>query len=205
MRALILVTLMLLALPAYAQDPRYQVEVLPDQEHGETVASLHADIPLAVERALPVLWQQLLKPEEVADLPGNIQGIRFLQRAIPTATGVTVVFDERRVSKFLDDQAALRAAQEPQPTTVATEQPVEHHGLNLDLTVDRPTTLAEQVLLEGDLASDERVASLIPFQLNGNTCKYHLKLKSADDSWIPLWFARRGLTVMPLPEGWIAH
>jgi len=207
MRILLMtVATMLFASPSYAQDARYQVDVLPDQQNGESVASLHADIPLAVEHALPILWQQILTPEEAAAMPQNVRGIRFLQRAIPTPSGVTVIFDEGRVSKFLENQAALKAASEPQPeASEAQAAPVVHNGLSLELTVDRTATLAEQVLLEGDLSSDARVDVLVPVQLNEHVCKYHLLLKVADDSWIPLWFARHGLAVTPLPEGWIAH
>jgi len=189
-----------------AQDEKYVVDVLPDAEQGESVASLHSNIPQAVDRALTTLWERLLPVESIPLLPQNIQGIRFLQRAVPTAEGVRVVFDEQRVSKFLSEQQVLgpeTGSVEPTPTDEPTA--ITHTGLDLDLSVERQASLAEQILFESDLRGDKRVAALTPYWLNENTRKYHLRLKVADDSWVPLWFARRGMAVTPLPEGWLAH
>jgi len=207
-RTLICMTALLWSVTALAQDEKYIVDVLPDTEQGETVISLHSNIPQAVDRALPRLWERLLPAESIPLLPQNIQGIRFLQRAVPTADGVRVVFDEQRVGKFLSE---LQLQQEQGTESASVEAPqtepaaITHTGLDLDLSVEHQATLAEQILFESDLRSDSRGASLTPYLLNENTRKYHLRLKVADDSWVPLWFARRGMAVTPLPEGWLAH
>ncbi|HXH72615.1 MAG TPA: hypothetical protein VNI58_07375 [Mariprofundaceae bacterium] len=205
-RWLIFVTALLLSAQAFAQDVRYEVDVLPDTGKGETVATLHANISLAVEHALPLLWGRLLTAEEISNLPQDVRGIQFLQRVIPTSTGVKVIFDEGRVSKFLDDQKVLQTTTAAEsPVGGGAGEPITHTGLDLDLTINRTATLPEQVLLESDLRSDPRVASLTPYWLNANMCKYRLRLKIADDSWVPLWFAQHGLQVTPLPEGWEVH
>ena len=139
-----LIWILLSTANVYAQDVRYQVDVLPDSTKGETVSSLHANIQQAVDQALPLLWQQLLPPEEVDAMPQDIHGVRFLQRAIPTASGVTVIFDEKRINKFLSDlKTAQTESTSEQPNGVAqTPNAPVHTGLMLSLTIIAGPALA---------------------------------------------------------------
>ncbi|PIW44100.1 MAG: hypothetical protein COW18_13920 [Zetaproteobacteria bacterium CG12_big_fil_rev_8_21_14_0_65_54_13] len=94
--------LLLLAQPALAaSDARMQVLVAPDAERGITLDTLRSNIAQAADMALPRLWARIVPQQAQRDIPGNIKGIRFLQRATPGDDGVTIVFQSRRVFAWL--------------------------------------------------------------------------------------------------------
>jgi len=83
-------------------DHRMTVEIQanPD-EKGQSLNELHTNIRYAADLALPHLWDRIIPQHARSMVPENTSAIRFLQRAQPTATGVSVSFDPRRVLDFL--------------------------------------------------------------------------------------------------------
>lgn len=209
-RALLLVWVVLaMLMPAwvFAADSRYEVEVQPDMRHGETVASLHANIAAAIDRALPRLWRQLLSPGAAGTIPGDVRGIQFLQQADPTNDGVRIVFDQQRVLQFLKSRGLNQAYAEAlgQAPAVSSSPGAGLHGQTLILTIDRPATLSQQVLFEHDLRSQPEVAGLYPALLNRNERRYRIMLSSLNDAWLPVWLERHGYHAVSAMDGWSAR
>ncbi len=82
---------------------------------------------------------------------------------------------------------------------------VTHSPLTLILRVQRQASLPDQVLLEDELQQDPRILNLSLRQVNQQGQQYRLQLKGSDDQWLAAWFARRGMTLTPTIEGWVAH
>ncbi len=77
--------------------------------------------------------------------------------------------------------------------------------VELHLTIQRETSLADQVLFEQDLRQDSRILELSLRQVNRDGQQYRLQLKGSDDQWLTQWFALRGMTLIPTIEGWVAQ
>jgi len=74
------------------------------------------------------------------------------------------------------------------------------------ISIRHQASLPEQVLFEDDLRRDPRVASLLPSQFNRNLQQYRLQLKEPrNDQWLKQWFTQHGLTLTPMPNGWLAQ
>jgi hypothetical protein len=83
-------------------DHRMQVEIQANpEEQGQGLNELHTNIRYAAELALSHLWDRIIPRHARSMVPANTRAIRFMQRAQPTATGVSISFDPRRVLDFL--------------------------------------------------------------------------------------------------------
>lgn len=74
--------------------------------------------------------------------------------------------------------------------------------LEVILHIHRQAGLAAQTTLESMLAHDSHVTAITPVYLSTSVQRYRLTLNAMDDSWIPDWFARLGMTAAPTAEGW---
>jgi len=110
MRFLFATTLMILigvsltpsARSASVVDHRMQVEIQANpEEQGQSLNELHTNIRYAAELALSHLWDRIIPRHARSMVPANTRAIRFMQRAQPTATGISISFDPRRVLDFL--------------------------------------------------------------------------------------------------------
>jgi len=84
-------------------------------------------------------------------------------------------------------------------------QPITKPEVELLLTIQRETSLADQVLFEQDLRQDPHILELSLRQVNRDGQQYRLQLKGSDDQWLTQWFARRGMTLIPTIEGWVVQ
>ncbi|TLS68688.1 hypothetical protein FEF65_03040 [Mariprofundus erugo] len=73
------------------------------------------------------------------------------------------------------------------------------------LKVQRQASLPEQILFEDELRHDRRILDLSLRQVNQDGQQYRLHLKGADDQWLGEWFRRRGMSLTPTIEGWVAQ
>jgi len=219
LRIILTIILLLAGFTAHADsDPRMVFEVLPDENRGITVQDLHRDVRAAADMALPRLWHRIVPGHAHKQIPKKIKAIRFLQRATPTPEGVIITFHARRVFAWLeanhvpsiDDAISGTSEAVPVPQnqdTLATSGSVApaSNGAYLILTIERRASLPEQVLFEEDLKHEPRIVDLSLRQVNRDGQQYRLRLKGADDQWLVQWFKRRGLTLSPTIEGWVAR
>lgn len=108
--------LLLLLLPFTAQassDARMQIDILADDEKGQTVEYLHSNIRNAADLALPQLWQRIVLQADRDKIPNNAKAVLFLQRATPVENGVSVTFDQRRVLSFLKKNDIAHIPEQP--------------------------------------------------------------------------------------------
>jgi len=84
-----------------ASDTRMEILVTADEEHGITLQSLQSNIAQAADMALPRLWPRIVPRQSQRDIPANVKGMRFLQRATPGDDGIMIVFQSRRVFAWL--------------------------------------------------------------------------------------------------------
>jgi len=86
-----------------AIDSRMQVEIQANpEEKGQSVNELHANIRYAADLALTQLWDRMIPQHARAEIPANARAIQFMLRAQPTAEGVSVSFNSRRVLDYLE-------------------------------------------------------------------------------------------------------
>ncbi|MFC1626113.1 hypothetical protein ACFL19_00265 [Pseudomonadota bacterium] len=78
-------------------------------------------------------------------------------------------------------------------------------GIEVLLTIEQPATLPAQVALEDALRQHEKVESIIPSYLSAASRQYRLQLKGEEDAWVQEWFQRRGMQVLPTPQGWLVR
>jgi len=83
-----------------ATDVRMQVDVVAE-EQGVEVNWLHANIRKAADMALPQLWNRIIPQHAMGQLPKRVKAVRFLQKAVPTEQGVSILFNEKRVLRYL--------------------------------------------------------------------------------------------------------
>ncbi|ATX80583.1 hypothetical protein Ga0123461_2178 [Mariprofundus aestuarium] len=314
-RFLLLLLLLLPQLALAADDPRMQVDVFADSNDNITTEYLHANIRKAADMALPQLWRRVVLQSAQRQIPKDVKAVQFLQRVSPTANGVSVEFNQRRVIAFLKkhniphladlpawnlslqisnaagrsmpESAAMlkrRAGSEGQTwgyaidgaheslvlhwrwldsrkitlsvrgtsrlgeysetRTVGSGDPfrqlnpwlsevllkargayasnaiaskpapetpiVTATGMTAQkepviLSIERHASLPEQVLFEEELRRDPRVVDLSLRQVNRDGQQYRLLLKGSDEQWLTQWFKRRGLTLTPTVEGWVAR
>ncbi|NWF38400.1 hypothetical protein F3F96_04565 [Mariprofundus sp. NF] len=310
--------LLLLLLPhtaLAANDARMQIEILADDEKGQTVEYLHGNIRKAADLALPQLWQRIVLQADQHKIPNNVKAVLFLQRATPVENGVSVTFNQRRVISFLKKNDIAHIPEQPNwilsvqlsnasgrsmPESAAMLQEYAAktgsdwgYGLDggseslvlhwrwldsrqitlsvrgtsklgelaetrtvrsgdpfrqlkpwlseimlqardayasnaipvevaptlttgatkeaspqktfLTLSIERQASLPEQVLFEEELRRDPRILDLSLKQVNPDGQQYRLQLRDADDQWLTHWFKRRGLTLSPTIEGWVAR
>ncbi len=231
--ALLLVLLAGLQQSVAAPDARMQVDLVAEQQ-GVSIRWLHSHIRQAPDLALPQLWQRIVPLQAMAQIPEHVKAVRFLQKAVPNEQGVTIVFNQTRVFRFLKQHqipyyAEQSAAAVPaQPADAVAPENGEHAALPLPglpaglpetsvptvgatgaqtalLTVIRQASLPEQVLFEEDLLHDPHVLSLTLQQVNRDRQQYRLQLRSADDQWLRAWFRSRGMTLTPSLDGWVAQ
>ncbi|MBN4076932.1 hypothetical protein JYT48_01525 [Mariprofundus ferrooxydans] len=86
-----------------------------------------------------------------------------------------------------------------------TQPALTKPAVELKLSVQRPASLADQVLFEQALQHDPRILNLSLLQADQEGQQYRLQLKGSDDQWLTLWFARRGMALTPTIEGWVAR
>ena len=91
------------------------------------------------------------------------------------------------------------------PLNGLAEQALVKSDVELLLTIQREVSLADQVLFEDDLRQDPRILKLSLRQVNREGQQYRLQLNGSDDQWLVQWFARRGMTLIPTTEGWVAR
>jgi len=98
-RIVVLTASILLAIPAHAQnDPRMSIDVGKGRQ-GEMPS-----VKDAVQQALPLLWDRVLPVKARSSVSDNINATSFLQRVVPSADSVQVIFNEERVWNYLDQQ-----------------------------------------------------------------------------------------------------
>jgi len=78
-------------------------------------------------------------------------------------------------------------------------------GIEVLLTIEQSATLPAQVALEDALRQHEKVESIIPSYLSAVSRQYRLQLKGEEDAWVQEWFQRRGMQVLPTPQGWLVR
>jgi len=78
-------------------------------------------------------------------------------------------------------------------------------GIKAILIVERPATLAEQVILEEALEKHPAVKAVVPKFLSHDSRQYLLYLKGSNDEWVAAWFRKRGMQVAPTPQGWLVR
>jgi len=205
---------------AFAEpDPRMQIEVVAE-EQGVEVSWLHANIKKAANLALPQLWSRMIPQHAQDQIPKKVKAVRFLQKAIPNEQGVSILFNEKRVLRYLKQNNIPYYAEQSADTSVIEPQPVRadpgavpgsypppaqmslQTGL---LTIQRQASLPEQVLFEDELAHDPRVLSLTLRQVNRGSQQYRLQLKSPDGQWLMAWFNSRGMVLTQSVDGWVAR
>ncbi|GAV20178.1 hypothetical protein MMIC_P1142 [Mariprofundus micogutta] len=213
LRITLILTLLLASFTAHADtDPRMVFKVLPDENRGITVQDLHRDVRAAADMALPKLWFRIVPDYAQNQIPKKVKAVRFLKRATPTPEGVTITFNAKRVFAWLKsnnipsfDDPAEPVAQMQTETTMSEPIAAVAKGAYLILMVHRHASLPEQVLFEEDLKREPRIADLSLRQVNRDGQQYRLRLNGSDDQWLTLWFKRRGLTLSPTIEGWVAR
>jgi len=191
-------------------DPRMQVAVIAANQ-GVEVRWLHTHIQRAAMMALPQLWNRLIPGHAHNMIPKKVSAIRFLKKATPTEEGVNIIFDQRRVFSYLEDNKIPYYVE--QSGRIKTESQPFADGLPLApaqvksglLMIERQASLPEQVLFEEDLGHDPHVISLSLRQVNGQGRQYRLSLKGSDDQWLFDWIKRRGMTLTTSMEGWVVH
>lgn len=195
---------------AHAEDDPLVFNVSPYA--GMTVQQLHSDVRLAANMALPQLWNRVVPPSAQHKIPRNVNALSFLQRATPTPEGVTITFQESRVSAWLKANNIPRIGEQPAvavpgaSAALSTQtQSAASGGLYLVLRVEHRASLPEQVLFEEDLRREPRILDLSLRQVNRDGQQYRLRLNGTDDQWLVQWFKRRGMTLSPTIEGWVAR
>jgi len=206
-----------------AQDARMQVDVVAEQQ-GVEVRWLHANIQKAADMALPQLWGRIVPQHALTQIPKKVKAVRFLKKAVPNEQGVSIIFNEKRVLRYLKKNAIPYYAEqtaEQSADKVATVPGMVQPSMNVApglgtlaqpslqrtglLTVQRQASLPEQVLFEDDLARDPRIIRMTLRQINRGEQQYRLQLKGQDDRWLSDWFRQRGLVLTQSVEGWVAH
>jgi len=94
---------LLLLLPLFASaapDVRMQVDVKAEEQDVD-VDWLHANIARAADMALPQLWNRIVPQHAIGQIPPHVKAVRFLQKAVPNAQGVSILFNEKRVLRYL--------------------------------------------------------------------------------------------------------
>ena len=226
--------LALLLLPAFAYaapDARMQVDVAAEAE-GVDVNWLHANIRKAADMALPQLWGRIIPQHAIKQIPAGVKAVRFLQKAVPTAQGVRILFNEKRVLRYLQqhnipyyaEQSAAQTVDGAQMSSASASAPIAAPGgqppagtsdgllpsahaplLTGVLTLQRRASLPEQALFEEDLARDPHVVSLTLRLVNRNQQQYRLQMKGPDDQWLQRWFQRRGMLLTASVDGWVVQ
>jgi len=160
---------------------------------------LAADAP-----GLVAAWQWLDDRNLMLSVRGNTRLQEFSEtRSIADADPLPALREWLKDVLLKARDAYAFDANEPLDTTTATIVESEER---VQLTVDRPSRLLEQVALEEALKNDPRIRGILPVSLSKTRQRYLLKLEGTDDSWLPDWFARRGYRLAALPEGgWLAQ
>ena len=224
----VLALLLLPALAYAAPDARMQVDVAAETE-GVDVNWLHANIRKAADMALPQLWRRIIPQHAISQIPAGVKAVRFLQKAVPTAQGVRILFNEKRVLRYLQqhnipyyaEQSAGQTADGAQISSASASAPpggqplagasdgslTPAHASLLTgvLTLQRQASLPEQALFEEDLARDPHVVSLTLRLVNRNQQQYRLQMKGPDDQWLQRWFQRRGMLLTASVDGWVVQ
>jgi len=101
----------------------------------------------------------------------------------------------------------MRDASQPNGEMVETDASATEpaNELELRITIDQPSTLSAQVVLEEALRHEASVKSVIPVLLSANRRQYRILLHAPDDRWVAAWFRRRGMQAEPTPDGWLVH
>jgi len=94
-------------------DSRMIIEVEADEEQAISVQKLHADVRGAAKLALPQLWHRIVPLSAHEQIPKKVKALRFLQRATPTAEGVTIIFHAKRVFAWLKKKNIPFIEQQP--------------------------------------------------------------------------------------------
>jgi len=206
--------------PAFAQtDARMQIDVVAVNQKVE-VSWLHTHIKQAADLALPELWNRMIPQHAMDQIPKHVKAVRFLQKAVPNDAGVSILFNAKRVLRYLKqhqipyyaEQSANNTVIEPQPARAvpgavpgAYPPPVQTPLQTGLLTVRHSASLPQQVLFEDELARDPRVLSLTLRQVNRESQQYRLQLKTPNDQWLMAWFNSRGMMLTQSVDGWVAR
>jgi len=199
--------------PVLAQEPDTRMQVLVIAvDQGVEVRWLHTHIQQAATMALPQLWKRLIPGHARNMIPKNVNAIRFLRKARPTEKGIDIVFDQRRVLSYLENNKIPYYVEQSTGRIKTDSHPLAD-GLPLVpaqvqsglLMIERQASLPEQVLFEEDLGHDPHVVSLSLREVNGQSRQYRLSLKGSDDQWLFDWIERRGMRLTTSMEGWVVH
>jgi len=218
----LLATFMLLCVQqaAFAEEPdtRMQIAVIA-AEQGVEVRWLHANVQRAATMALPQLWNRLIPRHAHRLIPRKVNAIRFLKKAMPTENGVNIIFDQKRVLSYLE-QNNIPYYVEQSAGSSGTGAQISHPVVGEQtgqmplaqaqvqsgwLTIQRQASLPEQVLFEDDLGRNPHVVSLSLRQVNSQSRQYRLSLKGSGDQWLFEWVKRRGMTLTESVEGWVVR
>jgi len=80
---------------------------------------------------------------------------------------------------------------------------VETQAFELDVETHAP--LANQIVLETALKSDQRVLSLVPIFIDETHQRYRVVVKRAPEFWLEAWFAKRGMTASMGLDAWLVQ
>jgi len=86
---------------AASSDARFMIDVTPNAQQDATVQQLHNNVRGAAKLALPRLWHRIVPQHAHSQIPKKVKAVRFLQRATPTAEGVSITFHAKRVFSWL--------------------------------------------------------------------------------------------------------
>ena len=99
--AILLTLLMASGIAVAVEDQRMQVFVSAGEASGD-LRKLHTDIQYAAKLALPRLWDRIVTQQGRSAVKGDVNPVRFLQRATPTDEGVIVTFSKKRALAYLE-------------------------------------------------------------------------------------------------------
>lgn len=203
-------------LPAIRQEPAFNLQLHMQNEYGmpmqgsETTLrqqaeeiSRHWGIILREKAPLLELnWQWLGSDQVQLNVRGNS---RFPEQSETRTVPASDAMQE--MQNWL--QEVLLKARDAYAEQKTDESPANAApraiGSEMLIHISRPSTLPEQVLFEDALRNDHRVLLLQPHVLSGEEREYILRLETTDDSWLPSWFSRHGMTATATPYGWLVE
>ncbi|MCF7821373.1 MAG: hypothetical protein K9M17_02895 [Mariprofundaceae bacterium] len=172
--------------------------------NAETVAQARGILLSESGPALIVVWQWLDNNQVNLVVRGNTLLAEFSEtRKIETGDPLP------RLQLWMEE--VLLAARDAyiadpvQTDAIPALQEKRDGGMEVMLTIEQPAALPAQVALEDALRQHEKVESIIPTHLRASSRQYRLRLKGEEDSWLPQWFQRRGMQVLPTPQGWLVR
>jgi len=141
-----------------APDTRMQIQINADEEKGISQQYLQTHVKEAADMALPALWPRIVPQQYLANVPGTINSMLFLQRATPNEQGMSVVFQARRVFAWLDEQQIPAIRQAPAWSVRVNVR--DEFGNTMNQPAARLTEQAEQMASALGFATDSNAPAL---------------------------------------------